>query len=97
MHGPPTGFGTNTKNVAALLSEDGHHIGYGGCQNQSHRPYDIPWPLNQTEKVQTVENLPVQYGGQERYGEKSFPSWLKNFRPDIVLTHFGFPNVSTCS
>ena len=86
----PTGFGTNTKNVSAILCEDGHHIGYGGCQNQSHRPYDIPWPLNQTEKVQTVENLPIQYGGQERYGEKSFPSWVKNFRPDIILTHLDF-------
>ena len=86
----PTGFGTNTKNVAALLTKDGHHIGYGGCQNRSHIPYDIPWPLNQKEKVQTVENLPIQYGGQERYGEKSFPSWIKNFNPDIVLTHLDF-------
>ena len=24
----PTGFGTNTRNVSAILAEDGHHIGY---------------------------------------------------------------------
>ena len=86
----PTGFGTNTKNVSAILTKDGHHIGYGGCQNRSHIPFDIPWPLNQDKEVQTIENLPIQYAGQERYGEKSFPSWLSNFRPDIVLTHLDF-------
>ena len=26
----PTGFGTNTKNIACILSKEGHHIGYGG-------------------------------------------------------------------
>jgi len=86
----PTGFGTNTKNVSAILTKEGHHIGYGGCQNRSHRPFDIPWPLNQEEEFQTVENLPIQYAGQERYGEKSFPSWVKNFKPDVILTHLDF-------
>ena len=26
----PTGFGTNTKNVSAILNNQGHHILYGG-------------------------------------------------------------------
>ena len=51
----PTGFGTNTKNVAAILRKDGHHIGYGGCQNPRHDRYEIPWPLNQTETTEEVE------------------------------------------
>ena len=46
----PTGFGTNTKNVSALLTKDGHHIGYGGCQNPQHVPCDIYWPLGQEEE-----------------------------------------------
>ena len=46
----PTGFGTNTKNVAALLTKEGHHIGYGGCQNPQWNDYHIPWPLGQSEK-----------------------------------------------
>ena len=46
----PTGFGTNTKNVSALLINDGHHIGYGGCQNPAHVKYETEWPLGQTEK-----------------------------------------------
>ena len=29
----PTGFGTNTRNIGAILYMDGHLIGYGGCQN----------------------------------------------------------------
>ena len=50
----PTGFGTNTKNVSAILTKDGHHIGYGGCQNRSHIPFDIPWPLNQDKRCRLL-------------------------------------------
>ena len=40
----PTGFGTNTKNVAAILHNEGHHIGYAGCQNPKHGKWYTPWP-----------------------------------------------------
>ena len=46
----PTGFGTNTKNIGAILHTEGHHIGYGGCQNSQHGKWLTPWPLGQTEK-----------------------------------------------
>ena len=55
----PTGFGTNTKNIAALLSKQGHHIGYGGCQNQQHAMWHTPWPLGQDEKKVSFEILPL--------------------------------------
>tara|TARA_R110000796_G_scaffold100932_1_gene209654 strand:- start:1124 stop:2608 length:1485 start_codon:yes stop_codon:yes gene_type:complete len=86
----PTGFGTNTKNVAALLHTDGHHIGYGGCQNDRHGQWFTPWPLGQTEKEAWFETLPIMYPGQERFGEKSFPTWIKEFNPDVVLGHLDF-------
>ena len=40
----PTGFGTNTKNISAILHNEGHHIGYGGCQNDRHGKWSTPWP-----------------------------------------------------
>ena len=86
----PTGFGTNTKNVACVLHEDGHHIGYGGCQNAVHSVYTTPWPLNQNETTAYFENLPILFQGQEKYGERSFPEWLKHFKPDLVLGHLDF-------
>jgi len=86
----PTGFGTNTKNIAAILNNKGHHIGYGGCQNSKHGKWETPWPLGQTEKVATFENLPIMYPGQEKFGEKSFPQWVKGFRPDLILAHLDF-------
>ena len=86
----PTGFGTNSKNVSALLTKEGHHIGYGGCQNPSHSPYDIEWPLGQKETTYTIENLPLMYPGQERFGERSFPMWVKNFKPNVIWTHLDF-------
>lgn len=86
----PTGFGTNTKNIAALMFNEGHHIGYGGCQNDKHCRWDTPWPLNQTEKKVSFELLPIMYAGQERFGEKSFPEWIKGFKPDLVLAHLDF-------
>jgi len=86
----PTGFGTNTKNVSAILTEAGHHIGYGGCQNPTHVPHETAWPLGQTEKTVKFENLPIMFPGQERFGEKSFIHWLKNFKPDVVWTHLDF-------
>jgi glycosyltransferase involved in cell wall biosynthesis len=86
----PTGFGTNTKNVSALLTKDGHHIGYGGCQNPQHVPCDIYWPLGQEEEYYTVENLPIMNPGQEKFGEKSFPTWIDNFKPHVVWTHLDF-------
>ena len=73
----PTGFGTNTKNIACILYEDGHHIAYGGCQNPQHQKWTTPWPLGQTEKRAVIENLPLLFPGQERFGEKSFPEWVK--------------------
>ena len=86
----PTGFGTNTKNIAAILNGKGHHIGYAGCQNPKHGKWETPWPLGQTEKVATFENLPIMYPGQEKFGEKSFPQWVKGFRPDLILAHLDF-------
>jgi len=86
----PTGFGTNTRNVSAILIKEGHHIGYGGCQNPQHGKYVTEWPLGQTEETVEWENLPIMHPGQERFGEKSFPSWLKNFKPDVVWTHLDF-------
>jgi len=86
----PTGFGTNTKNIAAILYGDGHMIGYGGCQNSRHGKWETPWPLGQTEKKAAFENLPLMYPGQERFGEKSFPQWIKQFQPDLVLAHLDF-------
>ena len=52
----PTGFGTNTKNISAILYGEGHHIGYGGCQNDQHCAWTTPWPLNQTEKLVMIKN-----------------------------------------
>ena len=86
----PTGFGTNTKNISCILHEEGHHIGYGGCQNSQHGQWFTPWPLGQTEKKVYFENLPIMFPGQERFGEKSFPHWLKSFKPDLVLGHLDF-------
>jgi glycosyltransferase involved in cell wall biosynthesis len=86
----PTGFGTNTKNIAAILNGEGHHIGYGGCQNNQHAKWSTPWPLGQTETRATFESLPLLYPGQERFGERSFPQWTENFKPDLVLAHLDF-------
>jgi len=86
----PTGFGTNTKNVSAILHEQGHHIGYAGCQNSMHGKWYTPWPLGQTEKKVYFEQLPLMYPGQEKFGEKSFPHWLEKFKPDLVLGHLDF-------
>jgi len=86
----PTGFGTNTKNVSAILHEEGHHIGYAGCQNDRHSKWYTPWPLGQTEKQVYFEQLPIMYPGQGRFGEKSFPHWVKLFKPDLVLGHLDF-------
>ena len=86
----PTGFGTNTKNVASVLNNEGHHIGFGGCQNQQHIKWSTPWPLGQTEKEASFENLPIMYPGQEKFGEKSFPHWVELFKPDLVLAHLDF-------
>ena len=86
----PTGFGTNTKNVSAILNKEGHWIGYAGCQNDRHAQWLTPWPLGQTEKEAWFENLPILYPGQERFGEKSFPHWLQQFRPDLVIGHLDF-------
>jgi glycosyltransferase involved in cell wall biosynthesis len=86
----PTGFGTNTKNVSAILHNEGHRVGFGGCQNDRHGQWFTPWPLGQTEKEVWFENLPIMFPGQERFGEKSFPHWIKNFKPDLVLGHLDF-------
>ena len=86
----PTGFGTNTKNVSAILHNEGHHIGYAGCQNTRHAKWYTPWPLGQTEKEVAFENLPILYPGQERFGEKSFPHWVQTFKPDLILGHLDF-------
>ena len=45
----PTGFGTNTKNIAAIWAEAGHDIGFAGCQNPKHDKWKTPWPLGQSE------------------------------------------------
>tara|TARA_R110002020_G_scaffold9593_5_gene37639 strand:- start:3939 stop:5435 length:1497 start_codon:yes stop_codon:yes gene_type:complete len=86
----PTGFGTNTRNIGALLYEEGHHIGYGGCQNPTHNKWSTPWPLNQDKTFSHFENLPILFPGQERFGEKSFPQWVEKYRPDVILAHLDF-------
>ena len=86
----PTGFGTNTRNIGAILYNEGHHIGYGGCQNPSHVKWSTPWPLNQTETWAHFENLPILYPGQERFGEKSFPEWVGKYKPHVILAHLDF-------
>jgi glycosyltransferase involved in cell wall biosynthesis len=83
----PTGFGTNTKNIAAIFAEAGHKVGYGGCQNPQHDPnYEVEWPLG-SDKKQKMELLPLMYPGDEKFGEKSFPEWIGKFKPDLVFTH----------
>ena len=82
----PTGFGTNTKNVSAIFTREGHHVGYGGCQNPQHTHYEIPYE----GETYTIENLHITAPGQEKFGEKSFPIWCQNFRPDIIWTHLDF-------
>ena len=86
----PTGFGTNTRNIAAILYTEGHLIGYGGCQNNAHVKWSTPWPLNQDKTWAHFENLPILYPGQERYGERSFGEWIKGFKPDVILAHLDF-------
>tara|TARA_R100000963_G_C4638621_1_gene102393 strand:+ start:290 stop:1807 length:1518 start_codon:yes stop_codon:yes gene_type:complete len=86
----PTGFGTNTKNIGAILYNNGHHIGYGGCQNPRHGKWLTSWPLGQTKEKATFELLPIMYPGQERFGEKSYPVWLRDFKPQLVLGHLDF-------
>ena len=86
----PTGFGTNTKNVSAILNNQGHHILYGGCQNTQHGKWSTPWPLGQTEKTVDFEQLPIMFPGQERFGEKSFEHWIRLGKPDVVLGHLDF-------
>jgi|TARA_R100001163_G_C5058176_1_gene194769 glycosyltransferase involved in cell wall biosynthesis len=86
----PTGFGSNTKNIASILNGEGHHIGYGGCQNPHHAKWQCPWPLGQEETWATFENLPIMFPGQEKYGKESFPHWVKGFKPDVVLAHLDF-------
>ena len=86
----PTGFGTNTKNIGCILYNEGHHIGYAGCQTPRHGKWKTPWPLDQKDKKATFELLPIMYMGQERFGEESFPHWLKDFKPDLVLGHLDF-------
>ena len=49
--------------------------------------YSTEWPLGQTETTQSWENLPIMYQGQEKYGEKSFPEWVKVFKPNLIFTH----------
>jgi len=86
----PTGFGTNTRNIGAILYNEGHHIGYGGCQNPTHIKWSTPWPLNQDKTWAHFENLPIMYPGQERFGEKSFPQWVSKYKPDVILAHLDF-------
>ncbi len=84
----PTGFGTNTRNIASIFAEEGHTIGYAGCQNPKHEPnWETPWPLGQTEKKVSFECLPLMHPGKEKFGEKSFPQWLEGFKPDLIFTH----------
>ena len=84
----PTGFGTNTRNIASIFAEQGHTVGYAGCQNSKHEPeWETPWPLGQEETKVKFELLPMLHQGQEKFGEKSFPQWLEQFQPDIVFTH----------
>ncbi len=86
----PTGFGTNTKNISCILAKEGHHIGYAGCQNTEHTKWYTPWPLGQSKEEQPLELLPIMYAGQEKFGEKSFPEWIRKFKPDLVLAHLDF-------
>jgi glycosyltransferase involved in cell wall biosynthesis len=86
----PTGFGTNTKNIGCILHKEGHHIGYAGCQNPQHGKWHTHWPLGQTETNAWFELLPMMHLGQEKFGEKSFDTWVNNFRPDIILGHLDF-------
>ena len=72
------------------MTKEGHHIGYGGCQNPTHSKYVTEWPLGQTEKTVEWENLPIMYPGQERFGEKSFHDWVKGFKPDVIWSHLDF-------
>ena len=74
----PTGFGTNTRNIASIFASEGHEIGYAGCQNTEHTPeWKTPWPLNQEEKTVSFELLPLIYPGQERFGENRFLTGCK--------------------
>jgi len=86
----PTGFGTNTRNIGAILYGDGYRIGYGGCQNPSHIKWSTPWPLNQDKTWAHFENLPILHPGQERFGEKSYPEWVSKYNPDVILAHLDF-------
>jgi glycosyltransferase involved in cell wall biosynthesis len=84
----PTGFGTNTRCIASIFAAEGHTVAYAGCQNPKHEPnWETPWPLGQTEKKVSFELLPFMYPGQEKFGEKSFPQWIEQFKPDLVFTH----------
>ena len=84
----PTGFGTNTRNIASIFADKGHQVGYAGCQNKEHVPdWETPWPLGQEEKKVSMELLPMMHPGQEKFGEKSFPQWLEIFQPDLIFTH----------
>ena len=67
----PTGFGTNTKNLSCILHKEGHHIGYGGCQNPQHGKWHTPWPLGQTEKKAYFENLTHMYIRAKKRLEKN--------------------------
>ena len=52
----PTGFGTNTRNIASIFATKGHKVGYAGCQNPKHIPaWETPWPLGQEEKKVSFE------------------------------------------
>jgi len=83
----PTGFGTNTRCIAAIFSQEGHTVGYAGCQNPKHDlDYKITWPLGSKNLV-SIELLPLLNPGQEKFGEKSFPAWVQNFQPELVFTH----------
>ena len=83
----PTGFGTNTKNIAAIWADKKHTIGYGGCQNPKHEQWKTPWPMGQDEKKVEFELLPIMHPGKEKFGEQSFDTWIQNFKPDLVFTH----------
>ena len=84
----PTGFGTNTRNIASIFAAAGHDVGYAGCQNAEHQKnWETPWPLGQEEEKVSFEILPLMHPGQERFGEKSFPQWLEGFKPDLIFTH----------
>ena len=84
----PTGFGTNTRCIASIFAKEGHTVGYAGCQNKEHQPeWETPWPLGQEDEKVKMELLPLMHPGQEKFGEKSFPQWIENFKPDLVFTH----------